>query len=1071
MPLRRVLIANRGEIAIRIAHAAAARGIGSVAMFSADDAASLHRAMADAAVALPGAGAAAYLDGSAVIAAARASDCDAIHPGYGFLSEQAAFARAVRDAGLAFVGPTPEILEQFGDKVAARALAVRCGVPVARGTPGPTTPAMATAFLATLPAGRAMMIKAIAGGGGRGMRVVDDAAEVSAACERCRSEAARSFGNGDIFVEEFLSSVRHVEVQVVGDGRAVIHLHERDCTLQRRHQKLVEIAPSPWLSADLKAKLTDAAIRMASTVDYRNLGTFEFLVDADGFVFIEANPRLQVEHTVTEAVLALDLVGLQLDIAGGATLAELGLTQAEIPPPRGFAIQMRVNAERMAADGTVTPTDGTLTAFAPPLGQGVRVDTAGHVGYRPGVAFDPLLAKVIVHEARADFAATLRTARRALSEFRIEGIATNLEVLAKLLGHPDVAAGRIDTGFIAAHLGELLSAESEAEAPDTVLAPMAGSISAVEVQVGQRVRRGETLLVVEAMKMEHLIAAPAAGVVRRVTVTSGDVVSQGDKLVYLEPIASDDDDPHPVAGIDLDEIRADLALVRERHAATEDVARPDAVAKRRRANQRTARENVADLLDPGSFVEYGALAVAARRRVMAVADLIRQTPADGVVVGLGTVNGALFGVDRSRCIVLASDYTVLAGTQGQMNKRKQNRMLKLAEQWRIPVVVFAEGGGGRPGDTDRVGLVGLDTELYGQCAKLSGQVPMVGINSGRCFAGNAALLGCCDVIIATEGSNIGMGGPAMIEGGGLGVVAAKEIGPIEVQSRNGVVDIRVADEAAAVAAAKQYLGYFQGPTQDWACCDQRALRHVVPENRNRVYQIREAIQAIADECSVLELRAEFGIGMITSLIRIEGQPYGVFANNPQHLGGAIDADAADKAARFVQLCDAFDIPLLSLCDTPGFMVGPAAEKTALVRHVSRMFVTLASIETPLFMAILRKCYGLGAQGMAGGSLHGAVMAVAWPTAEFGGMGLEGAVRLGFRRELEAISDAAARKARFEELLQTYYENGRAVNIASVMEIDDVIDPADTRHRIASAFRALPAKPPRSGGKRRFVDPW
>jgi acetyl-CoA carboxylase carboxyltransferase component len=406
--------------------------------------------------------------------------------------------------------------------------------------------------------------------------------------------------------------------------------------------------------------------------------------------------------------------------------------------------------------------------------------------------------------------------------------------------------------------------------------------------------------------------------------------------------------------------------------------------------------------------------------------------------------------------VMSYDYTVLAGTQGIQNHRKTDRLFELARRERLPVVIFAEGGGGRPGDTDTAAVAQLDVTTFRLLAELSGQVPLVAIVSGYCFAGNAALAAACDVIIATEGSSLGMGGPAMIEGGGLGVVAPAEVGPMSVQVPNGVVDVLVPDDAAAVAAARAYLGYVTGSAAPPAghggrahddCAahgDQRVLRHLVPENRVRAYDVRPVIETLADQGSVLELRAGFGAGIITALARLDGRPVGVIANNPRHLGGAIDGDAADKATRFLQLCEAHAVAIVSLCDTPGFMVGPEAEKTATVRRFGAMFIAGARLTVPLCAVVLRKAYGLGAMAMAGGDLKAPLLCVAWPTGEFGGMGLEGAVRLGFRKELAEITDPAARQQRYEQLVAEYYEKGKALSTAAAFEIDDVIDPAQTR---------------------------
>src|SRR5882757_8295526 len=1110
MSFHKLLIANRGEIAIRIARAAGDAGLATVAIHSADDAQSMHIRAADAACEIPGRGARAYLDIEAVISAAKATECDAIHPGYGFLSENATLARRCVEESIVFVGPSPDALELFGDKAQAKALAKRCGVPIIAGTSGPTSLEEAKAFLESLGAGGAIMIKAIAGGGGRGMRIVDDAGKLEAAYARCQSEAMAAFGSDGVYVERLIRNARHIEVQIICDHfGAVSHLWERECTIQRRNQKLIEVAPSPSLNDALRGRIIDAAKELAAAANYDNLGTFEFLVDNDAkgsdqaFAFIEANPRLQVEHTVTEEVLGLDLVQSQLAVAAGATLGSLGLAQAYIPKPRGFAMQLRVNMEVMDETGGTRPTGGTLSMFDLPSGPGVRVDTFGYSGYRTSAAFDSLLAKVIVHSAGGDWIDVVHKATRTLREFRIGGVATNIPFLAAILAHPDFVENRLSTGFIEAHVADLVGeskgpAESAAETalidsgdaaddetlalavaasatgPDgsvAVPAPLQGTIVAIDVEEGDLVRPGQQIAVLESMKMEHLVTAPHGGRVTRVAAEAGATLMQDEAILFLEPAEIDAHDVAEEEDFDLDHIRPDLAELIERHAITLDESRPASVERRRKTNQRTARENVADLVDDGSFVEYGSLAIAAQRRRRKVDDLIRNTPADGLISGVATVNAEKFGAEAARCMVISYDYTVLAGTQGHMNHKKIDRMLGLAEQWRLPLVFYAEGGGGRPGDTDRLGMTGLDGPSFVQFAKLSGLVPVIGVVSGYCFAGNAAMLGCCDVIIATQNASIGMGGPAMIEGGGLGVYHPADVGPVSFQSPNGVIDILVEDEAEATTAAQKYLSYFQGAVADWKAPDQRLLRRAIPENRLRVYDIRTVIDLLADEGSVLEIRRDFGAGMITAFIRVEGKPFGVIANNPKHLGGAIDAPAGDKAARFMQLCDAFDIPIVSLCDTPGFMVGPEAEKTAIVRHVARMFVTGASLTVPLFGIVLRKGYGLGAQSMIGGGFHASFFTVAWPTGEFGGMGLEGYVRLGFRKEMEAIADPLERENYYKAKVAELYANGKAVSIASVLEIDEVIDPADTRHWIMSGLRSVPKPEARSGRKRPCSDAW
>ena len=589
-----------------------------------------------------------------------------------------------------------------------------------------------------------------------------------------------------------------------------------------------------------------------------------------------------------------------------------------------------------------------------------------------------------------------------------------------------------------------------------IQSPLQAQVVQWLVAAGDAVVAGDVLVILEAMKMEHEIRATHSGRLGEVFFQAGEAVAEGDVLAMLAqgeaPVGSPVDAPvnapsaKPLAPGPVQTERADLQKLQARLAFTQDAQRPEALAKRHALGLRTARENIADLCDEGSFIEYGALAVAAQSRRRTADDLMRNTPADGMVTGIGCVNG-------QRVVVMAYDFTVLAGTQGMRNHQKTDRMLGVALQHQLPVVLFAEGGGGRPGDVDVAIVAGLNLATFASFARLNGRVPVVGVVAGRCFAGNAALLGCSDVIIATRDSNIGMGGPAMVEGGGLGVFKPEQIGPSEVQHGNGVIDVLVNDEAQAVAAARHYLSFFQGTAATWQAPDAQALRQVVPENRLRVYDTRAAMQGIADEGSLLMLRTGFGAGIHTGLARVAGRSVGLMANNPLHLGGAIDADAADKAARFMQLCNAHGLPIVSLVDTPGFMVGPDTEATAQVRHVSRMFVAAAHLRVPLLSVVLRKGYGLGAMAMTGGGFHETLATVAWPTGEFGGMGLEGAVRLGYRKELEAVPEGPERQVLFDQLLTQQYDNGSAINMAATLEIDAVIDPATTRDWLLAGLEA------------------
>ena len=1121
--MKKILIANRGEIAIRIAKSAKDLGLKTVGIFSEDDADSLHISRMDESFQLKEKGVQAYLDIKDIVSIAKENQIDLIHPGYGFLSENPNFAKAVRLAGITYVGPDEKTLRLFGDKVLSKKLAEENQVPTIKGTSGKITYKEAESFYKSLSKKASLLLKAVNGGGGRGMRLVENPDDLKDAYERASSEAKASFGSESLFVEEYLTKQRHIEVQILGDGTgSVTHFGERECSVQRRHQKIIEMAPSPGLKPEYRNKIINAAVKLAESTNYKGLGTFEFLTSDTGkiFRFIEANARLQVEHTVTEQIYGIDLVKYQIQIALGKTLKQLKITQSNIPEPKGIAIQARINMEVMDKSGNTKPTGGVFGRFDLPFGPGVRVDTYGYTGYQTNPSFDSLIAKVITHGSEDSYQKALNRMNSALNDFYIEGITTNLDLLKSVINYPVMKKNKIHTGFLEEHLEEILKskerkskakrkdqnlagAQIDSEDPLAVLdhgkglisadsqsenivemriddlpegieaieAPMQGLMVSFNVKTGDKVWVGKTIAIMEAMKMEHELLSEVSGEVTEITVDEGDTVYEGHPLILIKTAAVEIPKTDQHEKLDLNFIRPDLQEAIDRKQAGHDINRPEAVAKRRKTGHRTARENIKDLCDKDSFIEYGSVVLAAQRRRRTEEDLIKNTTGDGMVCGLGHVNGDLFPEEDSRVMAMSYDYMVLAGTQGKQNHAKKDRMFEIAEQNRLPTILFAEGGGGRPGDTDTSGVAGLDCFAFTYFAQLSGLVPVLGITTGRCFAGNAVLLGCCDVIIATEDSNIGIGGPAMIEGGGLGIFTPEEVGPMDVQVPNGVVDIAVKDEKEAVATAKKYLSYFQGVKKEWKAPDKRKLRFAVPENRLRYYDMRKVIEGIADEDSILEIRRHWSPGMITSFIRVEGRPVGVVANNPGHLSGAIDSPGADKGSRFIQLCDAFDIPVLSLIDCPGIMVGPESEKSALVRHAARMFVVGANIETPLMSVVIRKAYGLGAQAMAGGSFKIPLFTVTWPTGEFGGMGLEGAVKLGFRKELESIKDPAERIKTYEKMVEDSYKRGKAVNMASHFELDDVIDPADTRKWIMAALKSLPPKTERKAKKRPNVDTW
>ncbi|MEO1658393.1 MAG: carboxyl transferase domain-containing protein [Pseudomonadota bacterium] len=1071
---KKLLIANRGEIAIRIARTAADRGLATLAMYTADDQASLHLQYADEAAELPGSGVAGYLDVAAIVRIAKEHGCDAIHPGYGLLSERADFAEACADVGIVFVGPAPETLRANGDKVAARALAETAGVPVIPGQNDITSPDDITEFF-DLHGGRPVMVKAVNGGGGRGMRVVRHRADIVSAFDACTAESQSAFGSSALYAERFLPHVRHIEVQIVGDGQDVIHLFERDCSVQRRNQKVVEVAPAPHLPQGVRDRLAADAVRIGRSCQYKGLGTVEFLLDTETgeHVFIETNPRIQVEHTITEEITGLDLVSIQLDLAAGRSLTELGLRQEEIKRRSGYAIQLRVNAETASNDGTITPSSGTITDYLPASGPGVRVDTFIYPGYATNPHFDNLLAKLIIRSGSEDFADALAKADRALSEMRIDGLPTNLELLRSFVTTEGLSAWDGDVAAYESILRSSVHPNSDAqlrqpaarasntqatfasnsidvpEGQQAVRSPMHAVVHAVLVREGQAFAAGDELAIVEAMKMQHAVRAESGGVVQTIHAAAGDTVHTDQVLLIALTSNADGGGEEAAATVDLDQIRPDLAALQERVGFTLDENRPDALARRHGRGQRTARENIADIIEPDSLVEYGQLTYAAQRTKYPREDLMKRSPGDGVVAGIASVRTEQGSGSGQDIAILAYDGSVFAGTQGAFGHQKTDRLFDVAAELDVPIVFLAEGGGGRPNDVDFQEIIrsGLGVTTFHHFARHKSSAPNVTMVSGFCFAGNAAVFGAGDIKIATRNAWIGLGGPAMIEGGGLGVVEPTDIGPAPMQAEIGLIDILVDDDAEACAAVRDVMTYFGGRSETWEAGDARALRHTVPENRKRIYDMRALITDLADTDGFLELRRQFGLGMITGLIRIEGHTMGLIANNPGHLGGAVDAAASKKAAEFLTFCERFKLPVLSLCDTPGFMVGLTSEEEGGVKEACGFLRAGAELTTPLIFICIRKGYGIGAQAMAGGTFVKPVANFAWPTGEFGPMGLEGSVRLGFKRELEAAPTPEAQNELFEQMVAHMYKEGHALNVASLLEIDGVIDPADTRKTV------------------------
>ena len=869
--LERVLISNRGEIAIRIVKAASALGMESVGVYPAADSLSLHTRLATSAVQIgngaPDDPVAAYLDAEALVAAAQQSGCDCVHPGYGFLAENADFAQQCADAELAFVGPPPAALSLFGDKVRSRQLAASLDIPVVPGSDDPVPSASDAADLAEL-LGYPVMLKAAAGGGGRGMRRVTSADSMAEAFARCRSEAEAAFGSGAVFVEKLVERPRHIEVQVLADGHGdVVHLHERDCSVQLRNQKVIETAPAPGLDADLRDRILADAVKLVAAAGYANAGTVEFLVvpETGEHFFIECNARIQVEHTVTEQVTGIDLVEAQFRIAAGATLASLGLgSQDAVGAPRGAAVQARVVARGA----------GTLSAYKEPTGPGVRVDGCGYVGYAPPPQFDPLLAKVIAASSSSfasghtSYVAAVDRLLRALDEFHVGGLATNLNQLKAILAHTAVRAGDARTTLLAEHpdllapatgaggngaltllrqqatvmgvsvaggVGAPTASTSTAAELDVepgqraVACPMAGSILEVRVAEGDRVAAGEALLIVSAMKMESQVAAPLAGTVAALQpLTSGDTVEAGQVVAVIAPaegaVELQPEQRDDTWAPQLEDVATMQALAHKRLAPGSDER---GVVRQRSRGKLTCRERIDLLLDDGSFHEIGSIAgFASYDESGAIVDF---TPANHVG-GWGRIEGRT-------TVVCADDFTSRGGHADGAIGEKSRHLDKLALEMRVPSVRLLDGssGGGsvaamvpqqkKEGESKakeshgaikagrpRVAGAGgsflpghLGSTMYTE--QLS-TVPVVNLLLGSVVGIGAAkaVLGHFSVMVR-DIAQLFVAGPPVVRPAMGYDITKEDLGGWHIHCRNGSVDNLAETEEEAMALTRRFLSY------------------------------------------------------------------------------------------------------------------------------------------------------------------------------------------------------------------------------------------------------------------------
>jgi acetyl/propionyl-CoA carboxylase alpha subunit/acetyl-CoA carboxylase carboxyltransferase component len=1105
--LKRVLIANRGEIAIRIARAADALGIESVSVHAPADALGLHtQVTTESRVigALGGDPIKAYLDIEALIEAARESGCDCVHPGYGFLSENAQFARRCRAEGLVFIGPRPETLKLFGDKLQAKALARAQGVPTVPGSHA----ALASAEEAQAVAGKLgypVMLKAAAGGGGRGMRRVDAAGEMASAFASAAREAQGAFGDGAMFVEKLIANPRHIEVQILADGAGgVVHLFERDCSVQLRNQKLVEIAPAPNLEPGLRQRILDDAVVLAKAAGYLNAGTVEFLVDPQlgERYFIECNPRIQVEHTVTEAVTGIDLVEAQVRIAAGETLADLGLaSQALVPAPRGYAVQARVTATGA----------GTITAYKEPAGPGVRVDSCGYLGLAPPPQFDPMFAKVIgASNSTGSLASALDRTARALAEFQIDGLPTNLTSLQAILARPELAAGDARTTLLSDH--PELTTQSASDAPSgakTLLGqqaaalnggrssiiqaltaapsldvrdgeagvecPMAGAVVELSARQGATVAAGDTLLVVSAMKMETAVTAPCAGVIAElVAVEVGGSVAAGQIVATITPSSTGDVGPRSYGD---DSWAPTLEAVRQlqaiAHARLAPGSTDPGVVRQRNRGKLTCRERIDLLLDPGSFHEIGSIAgFASYDESGQIADF---TPASHV--------GGWGRIDGRTAVVCADDFTSRGGHADGAIGAKSGHIDRLSLEFNCPSIRLLDGSSG--GGSVAAMVPKQQSEGQSNAKESSGAItagrPRVSGGGGSMLPGHlgssmfATQLTTVPVVNVLLGSVVGIGAAKAVLGhfsvmvrdiaqlfvAGPPVVAhamgyditKEELGDWRIHCLNGSVDNLAETEEDAVAQTRRFLSYlpasvYEAPpviaTDDPTDRREEELFSLIPRKRTTTFDIRRAIRLMADKGSFFELGPLWGTDQVVGLARFNGHPVGILASDSRHVnGGALTADGCDKLKRHIDVCDLFHLPIINLIDNPGFAVGLEHERTGAIRKGGEWMIAFAQAQTPIFTVIMRRSFGVAGNNFAT-PRSGVSARVAWPAADVGGIPPEGGIEAAYKRQLAEAADPAALRAEINARI----ESARGpVGPLNRFQMEEMIDPRDTRRWI------------------------
>ncbi len=1105
--LKRVLIANRGEIAIRIARAADALGVESVSVHAPADALGLHtRATTETRVigASGGDPIKAYLDIEVLIEAARESGCDCVHPGYGFLSENAEFARRCLAEGLTFVGPRPETLELFGDKVQAKALAKAHGVPTIPGSDVSLASAEAAQTVAA-ELGYPVMLKAAAGGGGRGMRRVDAPAEIAAAFASATREAAAAFGDGSIFLERLIERPRHIEVQILADGAGeTVHLFERDCSVQLRNQKVVEIAPAAGLDPALRQRILDDAVRLARAANYVNAGTVEFLVDPGlgAHFFIECNPRIQVEHTVTEEVTGIDLVEAQFRIAAGERLADLGIDgQAAIPAPRRFAVQARVTAAGA----------GTITAYKEPAGRGVRVDSCGYLGLSPPPQFDPMFAKVIgASNSTGSLASALERTARALADFQIDGLPTNLASLQAILARPELAEGDARTTLLAEHpglsaptgpapasgakslLGEQAAALNGGRSPliqaltagpsldiragdAGVECPMGGAVVEVTARAGATVAAGDTLMIVSAMKMETAVTAPCAGVVAElVAIEVGGSVGAGQIVATITPSETADAGPRTY-GEDswaptLEAVKTLQALA---HARLAPGSTDPGVVRQRSRGKLTCRERIDLLLDPGSFREIGSIAGFA------------SYDADGQIADFTAAShvGGWGRIDGRTAVTCADDFTSRGGHADGAIGAKSGYIDRLSLEFKCPSIRLLDGssgGGSVAAMVPKQQAAGESAAKESSGAITAGR-PRVSGGGGSMLPGHlgssmfADQLATVPVVNVLLGSVVGIGAAKAVLGhfsvmvrdiaqlfvAGPPVVAhamgyditKEDLGDWRIHCLNGSVDNLAETEEEAVAQTRRFLSYlpssvYEAPpviaTSDPSDRREEELFGLIPRKRTTTFDIRRAIRLMADRDSFFELGALWGTDQVVGFARFNGHPVGILASDSRHVnGGALTADGCDKLKRHIDVCDLFHLPILNLIDNPGFAVGLEHERAGTIRKGGEWMIAFAQASVPIFTVIMRRSFGVAGNNFATPK-SGVSARVAWPAADVGGIPPEGGIEAAYKRQLAEAADPVALRAEINARI----ESARGpIGPLNRFQMEEMIDPRDTRRWI------------------------